>query len=153
MTFSGAEVPDLRKDAQLGYVGYMPQDRESFDALRIEEALEGAAWMAGSGGPPEIRAVGMRLGLRKRVEHLSKGNRALLALAQCLACGPRLAILDEPTANVDRPNREAIYSLIHAARSRGTAFLLAEHGDVPIPRAQRFTIARTCPNSLALKRL
>lgn len=151
--FAGAEVPDLARDLQSGRVGYMPQDRESFDGLSVGDALEGTAWKHGSGAPPEIRSVGKRLGLRKRVEYLSAGNRAILALAQCLACRPHLALLDEPTANVDRANRVAIYDLISAARSRGTAFLMAEHGAVPIPEAQRFTIERRDSGSSTLLRL
>ena len=154
VNFDGEDVRNLTTGVQVGYVGYMPQDRPTFDGLSVEDALEGAAWMEGSGAPPEIRAVGVRLGPRKRVEHLSAGNRAILTLAQSLACRPRLALLDEPTANVDRTNREAIYDLINTARNGwGTAFLLAEHGDVPIAGAQRFAIARNSSEALTLRRL
>jgi energy-coupling factor transport system ATP-binding protein len=154
VNFDGYDVRNLTKGVQVGHVGYMPQDRPTFDGLSVEDALEGAAWMDGSGAPPEIRAVGMRLGPRKRVQHLSAGNRAILTIAQCLACRPRLALLDEPTANVDGTNREAIYDLINMARNRwGTAFLLAEHGDVPIAGAQRFAIARNSSEGLTLQRL
>lgn len=153
MNFDGNMVRNLTDAAQGGDVGFMPQHRPSFDDLSVEDAIEGAAWTTGSSAPPEIQTVGTQLGLRKRVEHLSAGNRALLTLAQCLACRPRLALLDEPTANVDRANREAIYGLINTARGRGTAFLIAEHGDLPIPAAQRFAIVRNAQHSLALERL
>ena len=58
---------------------------------------------------------------------LSGGERKRIELAAVLALGPRLAILDEPTAGIDLASLETIVGVIRSLRSRDAAVLLITH--------------------------
>lgn len=59
--------------------------------------------------------------LRWRVDRLSSGERQRLAVLRMLAVQPRVLLLDEPTANLDENNIEAVESLIHRYRRDANA--------------------------------
>jgi len=140
--FEGVAVPNLAAALKSGKIRYMRQNRSSFLGLRVADVVKIAAWAGESPVPLKVLEVARRTGLRKRVEQLSAGNRALLALVQALAGRPRLALLDEPTANVDPANRVEIFSLIeHARQEWGTGFLVVEHTRLPLP-ARYYRIER-----------
>jgi iron(III) transport system ATP-binding protein len=135
-------VESLADEMRRCHVRYMPQDRDNFLELRVEDAMLAASQGHDPNGEMFQQFLSS-IGKRKRVGMLSSGSRALLSLAQTLASGPRLALLDEPFANVDRANRQRIRELIsHARREFGTAFLVAEHEGVDLPEADRYTIRR-----------
>jgi ABC-type branched-subunit amino acid transport system ATPase component len=58
---------------------------------------------------------------------LSYGQQKLVSLARLLALGPRLLMLDEPTAGLDPVIREAMCGLMRRLVEQGTAILLIEH--------------------------
>jgi ABC-type Mn2+/Zn2+ transport system ATPase subunit len=62
-------------------------------------------------------------------------------LAQTLAVRPRLAILDEPFANVDGTNVAKMAAMIAYARQEfGTAFLIVEHGKMDWPGMAHYKV-------------
>lgn len=64
----------------------------------------------------------------RRVDHLSGGERQRVALARALAPSPRLLMLDEPLASVDRERRDQLARELHRIlRANGTATLLVTH--------------------------
>ena len=75
-----------------------------------------------------LDAVGFPYGLDHPVGAVSGGESQRLALAGVLALGPRLIVLDEPTAMLDRDTatrvREAIWA---AVRESGATFVIVEH--------------------------
>lgn len=58
---------------------------------------------------------------------MSGGEKQLLAFASVYAMGPKLYILDEPTANLDRETIERLHDQIAYLKSRGHTILIAEH--------------------------
>jgi putative ABC transport system ATP-binding protein len=59
---------------------------------------------------------------------LSVGEQQRVAIARALANRPKLLLADEPTANVDHANQNAMIELIQTtARDEGIAVLLVTH--------------------------
>jgi energy-coupling factor transport system ATP-binding protein len=75
-----------------------------------------------------LDAVGFPYGLDHPVGAVSGGESQRLALAGVLALGPRLIVLDEPTAMLDRASatavREAIWAVV---RESGATVIVVEH--------------------------
>lgn len=76
----------------------------------------------------EIERVGLGDRLHDKVRHLSGGQRRRVEIARALLPGPRLLLLDEPTAGLDIASRQ--FLLDHVAklcREEGMAALWATH--------------------------
>lgn len=82
--------------------------------------------------PPEeasLRALGLEpVVLKRPVEQLSTGERQRLALLRLLANGPRVMLLDEPTASLDDDNAGRVESRIaDYLKDTGSAALWVSH--------------------------
>ncbi|MDA8123113.1 MAG: ATP-binding cassette domain-containing protein [Deltaproteobacteria bacterium] len=84
---------------------------------RIEESLE---------------TVGLGGFGHRRARALSGGETQRVALARALALAPRVLLLDEPLANVDRDSAVVIRAVIAGLPARGTTVIMTTHDpDVP----------------------
>jgi branched-chain amino acid transport system ATP-binding protein len=82
-----------------------------------EDELEAALAEVGLSGQRELAALSLSQGQRKRLE-----------LAMVLALGPRLLLLDEPTAGMGVEERATIMRLVMGAvRRRGLTLMFSEH--------------------------
>ncbi len=61
---------------------------------------------------------------------LSGGNQQKVVLSRCLACGPKVLFLDEPTRGIDVGARQEIYQLISELARSGLAIVLVS-SDLP----------------------
>ena len=112
-------------------IGYVPQGREIFPRLTVEENLQIglAARPSGTSIPERIFEMFpvLRSMLRRRGGDLSGGQQQQLAIGRALAVGPRLLILDEPTEGIQPSIIKDIERAIRTlAESGEMAILLVE---------------------------
>ncbi|HUD34017.1 MAG TPA: urea ABC transporter ATP-binding subunit UrtE [Variovorax sp.] len=114
-------------------IGFVPQGREIFARLTVEENLRmGLAYK--SGGTPipaelyELFPV-LKQMLHRRGGDLSGGQQQQLAIARALAPGPKLLILDEPTEGIQPSIIKDIGRVIR---------MLADRGDMAIVLCEQY---------------
>ena len=112
-------------------IGYVPQGREIFARLTVEENLRmGLATQPGSTPIPaelfELFPV-LKQMLHRRGGDLSGGQQQQLAIARALAAGPKLLVLDETTEGIQPSIIKDIGRVIRMLADRGTmAIVLCE---------------------------
>ena len=129
---------DLR--ARLG-IGYVPQGREIFPQMTVEENLRiGLGRQTGKDSGETFERIFslfpvLKKMLRRRGGDLSGGQQQQLAIGHALAVGPNLLILDEPTEGI-QPNvvHEIGDVILRLNREDGIAVLLVEQ---KLPFARR----------------
>src|SRR3954454_24208000 len=121
MQFNGTNIVGLPSYARASLgIGYVPQGRDIFPRLTVEENLRmGLATQKRSAGVPayifEMFPV-LRDMLGRRGGDLSGGQQQQLAIGRALALRPKLLILDEPREgiqpsiikDIDRPIRKLV---------------------------------------------
>jgi len=132
LSWNGQDIAKLTPDqrARAG-IAYVPQGREIFPRLTVEENLQmGLAGQKGGAKVPE-RIFEMfpvlKSMLKRRGGDLSGGQQQQLAIGRALAMKPRLLILDEPTEGIQPSIIKDIERAIRTlAQSGEMAILLVE---------------------------
>ncbi len=119
----------------LSRVGYLDQERPLYRGFRVDEMFRFGEGTNPTWNMATAHAYVDQLGisLRDRVNTLSGGQQAQVALTMCLAKQPELLILDEPAAALDPVAREDLLRLLmREVAERGTSVVLSTHalGDV-----------------------
>jgi len=141
VSFDGTDLlkcPAERR-ARLG-IGYVPQGREIFSHLTVEENLRIGLGVRGNG----VRSIPervfelfpvLRQMLRRRGGDLSGGQLQQLAIGRALVLKPKLLILDEPTEGI-QPNivHEIGDIVLRLNQEEGLTVLLVEQ---KLPFARR----------------
>jgi urea transport system ATP-binding protein len=114
-------------------MGFVPQGREIFARLTVEENLRmGLAYKSGSTPVPaelyELFPV-LKQMLHRRGGDLSGGQQQQLAIARALAPKPKLLILDEPTEGIQPSIIKDIGRVIR---------MLADRGDMAIVLCEQY---------------
>lgn len=115
-----------------GYLFQRPEDQLFAATVRAEVGFTARqlGWERGRGEAAVAQALEL-LGLAPVAdEHpydLPRPVRRLVALASALVASPRLLVLDEPTAGLDRRSRRAVAGAVRSARAAGTGVLAATH--------------------------
>lgn len=114
-------------------MGFVPQGREIFARLTVEEnLLMGlAVKSARTPIPPELFELFpvLKQMLQRRGGDLSGGQQQQLAIARALAAGPKLLILDEPTEGIQPSIIKDIGRVIR---------MLADRGDMAIVLVEQY---------------
>jgi urea transport system ATP-binding protein len=141
IAFAGADLRKLPAEgrARLG-VGYVPQGREIFSHLTVEENLRVGLGVRRNGArtiPPLVFELfpALKRMLRRRGGDLSGGQQQQLAIGRALVLEPTLLILDEPTEGI-QPNivHEIGDIILTLNRDAGVTVLLVEQ---KLPFARR----------------
>jgi urea transport system ATP-binding protein len=128
--FRDADLPGGKPDARArAGIGYVPQGREIFPSLTVEENLMvGRRALGKSDLPEKVLALFpvLKTMLRRRGGDLSGGQQQQLAMGRALALDPKLLILDEPTEGI-QPNIVAeIGDVISHLGEEGVTVLMVE---------------------------
>lgn len=132
ITLDGQRLEKLRPEQRVANgIGYVPQGREIFARLTVEENLRMGLASAPRGAslPDELFELFPVLltMLRRRGGDLSGGQQQQLAIARALAARPKLLILDEPTEGIQPSIIKDIEKVIRTlARSGEMGILLVE---------------------------
>lgn len=116
--------------ASLG-IGYVPQGREIFPQLTVEENLELGLQVKGGKGKVgeevfELFPI-IKTFLKRKGGNLSGGQQQQLAIARALVSHPKLLILDEPTEGIQPSIIEDIATAItRVNRELGITVLIVE---------------------------
>ena len=115
-------------------IGYVPQGREIFSRLSVEDNLRmGLSYCsAGTRIPGELYELFpvLKQMLHRRGGDLSGGQQQQLAIARALAPQPKILILDEPTEGIQPSIIKDIGRVIRMLANRGDmAILLCEQYD------------------------
>ena len=141
ITFEGTDLLKCRAEerARIG-IGYVPQGREIFSHLTVEENLSVGLGIRKNGAraiPPRIFNLFpvLKQMLNRRGGDLSGGQQQQLAIGRALVLEPKLLILDEPTEGI-QPNivHEIGDIILRLNKEEGLTVLLVEQ---KLPFARR----------------
>ncbi|MGB6059186.1 MAG: ABC transporter ATP-binding protein [Microthrixaceae bacterium] len=112
-------------------VGYVPQVRNVFGTLSVEENLRMGLFLRPAKFIERRDAVFELFSVlaerrNARAESLSGGQRQVLAMGRALMMEPSLMLLDEPSAGLSPTMQDEVFDKITAINSAGVSILIVE---------------------------
>ena len=112
-------------------VGYVPQTRNVFPSLTIEENLQMGAFLRPRTFSERFAVVSELfplLGERRRAKagSLSGGERQMVAMGRALMMNPSVLLLDEPTAGLSPIYQEEVFQRVKEVNSTGVSVIMVE---------------------------
>jgi branched-chain amino acid transport system ATP-binding protein len=128
IAWRGADITGAASHRRaLAGMGWVPQEREVFPSLTVEENLLVAA-RPGRWSLEAVYGLFPPLAARRRSmgRHLSGGEQQMLAIARALMTNPALLLLDEPLEGLAPIVAAEVGSAIRRMTAEGMAVLLVE---------------------------
>jgi urea transport system ATP-binding protein len=148
ITFEGKSIASLRSDqrARLG-LGYVPQGRDIFPNLTVQENLEVSMSISGKAGRERLEEVYelfpvVKEMLARKGGVLSGGQQQQLAIGRAILTNPKLLILDEPTEGIQPSIIDQIEDAIHLLKKQGnlSIILVEQYLDFAKAASDKFII-------------
>ncbi len=113
-------------------IGYLPEFPPLYTEMTVRGFLRFCARLKGAKDPiADVEKVMDRVGLMPQahriIEHLSKGYRQRVGLAQALVHAPQVLVLDEPTSGLDPAQRVEIRELVRELSEGDVTVILSTH--------------------------
>lgn len=90
-----------------------------------------------------LESFGLKVNLKQRVESLSVSQKHLLEIAKAFALEPKVLILDEPTAPLDKDSVDLLFSRVRELLPQGTSVIYITHRLAEVRElADRVTVLR-----------
>ena len=123
------QIPYLRRNIGVVFQDFkLLNNRSVFDNVAL--TLEVLGWESKDIGKKVFHIL-KRLGIDHKKDvaplRLSGGEQQRVALARALVNDPKILLADEPTGNLDDPNKDQILNIFREANIRGTTVLIASH--------------------------
>lgn len=130
VTFNGRPVDNAIR----ARMGYMPEERGLYDAMRVHQQLQFFAELRGVSRRDAAIAADYwldRLGLAQRrdsrLEDLSLGNQQRVQLAAALVHAPDALVLDEPFSGLDPLAADVMSEVLREEAQRGVPVVFSSH--------------------------
>ncbi|TXK84690.1 energy-coupling factor ABC transporter ATP-binding protein [Paenibacillus sp. N3.4] len=130
LTYTRKELKQLRQD-----VGLVFQDPEQ--QLILNTPYEDISYGLRNAGLPEaeikqqteaiLHTMNLTHLAQKPIHHLSLGQKKRVALAGVLVLQPKLLLLDEPTAYLDRISEQQLLAELNRIQANGMTLVMATH--------------------------
>jgi energy-coupling factor transport system ATP-binding protein len=135
-TVMGMDTRTTSPQSLAAQVGMVFQDLPArFLSDSVEDVIAFSLGVGGAGTrviASRVASIADRMGVARligrRLEHLSAGEQARLAIAAALARQPKMLLLDEPVTHIDPAGSQAVVAWVEQlSRQDGVTVLLAEH--------------------------
>lgn len=112
-------------------VGYVPQVRNVFAALTVEENLQMGTYLRPRRYAERFADVAGLFPLlaerrRQKAGSLSGGERQMLAMGRALMMDPSVLLLDEPSAGLSPRNQDEVFDRIRQVNKAGVSIIMVE---------------------------
>ena len=118
IAINGQAMPDERRSIQ-AQIGYLPEGAPAYSDMTVWQFLQFIAAIRGLRSDEKkqrieqvISQVELHEVLDRPIEHLSKGFKRRVGLAQAIIHDPAILILDEPTDGLDPNQKHQVRALI-----------------------------------------
>jgi branched-chain amino acid transport system ATP-binding protein len=132
VVLGGQDITNAKPESLVSKgLSYVPQEKNVFPSLTVEENLEMGAFVRRDDWRPAMERVYALLPplaekRRAPAGSLSGGQRQMVAMGRSLMVEPKLMLLDEPTAGLSPKYIDLIFECVQSIHAQGIAVLMVE---------------------------